>query len=172
MFPSCLDSDRKQIVMTLSKLGIDSLEDIRLLEKQDIDGKLKVIHVRKLMEAAELARTADETEKRETKQADKASRDQTTRNLATATGILGAVGAAAIPLTIFAVLFPPITLPIAIAVGVGTGVVTAATAGTGIATAVMAHKNKSLDEAEEDEQELNESTSKLQMTDDGLKKLL
>jgi len=29
-----------------------------------------------------------------------------------------------------------------------------------------------LDEAEEDEQELNESTSKLQMTDDGLKKLL
>jgi len=73
---------------------------------------------------------------------DDSERKETTKKLAIATGVLGSVGVAAVPLAIFAALFPPITLPIAVVVGVGAGAVVAATATTGIATAVMVHKGK------------------------------
>jgi len=154
LFPCSSKSDKLHILQTLNKLGVDSPCDLRLVEQSDLDGQLKVVYVRKLMEAVEKELIdEDNNEGKEETQSDISailSSDKTTKNLAVATGVLGAVGAAAVPLAVFAALFPPITLPIAVGIGITTGVVAAAAAGTGIATAVRINEKK---EEEEEERE-------------------
>jgi len=179
MFPCSSTLDKLHIVETLNKLGVDSPSDLRLVDQSDLTGQLKVVYIRKLMEVRKLMAAVekgviDEQNSETCEESDvtvTSPADQTTKNLALATGVLGTVGAAAVPLAIFAALFPPITLPIAVGIGITTGVVAAAAAGTGIATAVMVHKKK---EAEEKEDEENEDplVEEIHRVDGQLKKLL
>jgi len=156
IFPSSSRADKRHILQTLNKLGVDSPSDLRLVEQSDLNGLLKVIYVRKLMEAVEKEQIEDECGEANDDvptSSSTSSTDQTTKNLAVATGVLGAVGAVAVPLAVFAALFPPITLPIAVAIGISTGVVATAAAGTGIATAVRVNMKKNEEEMEGEENE-------------------
>jgi len=133
LFANASQQDVNLIVKTLVDLGIDTESRLIYLEEKDISEKLKVVHVRILMEAAEAVKK---------RYADKEDNKKHTKNLGIATGVLGGVGVGVgIPLTIFAALFPPITLPIAVAAGIATAAVVAASATTGVVTAVVANKD-------------------------------
>jgi len=149
LFKHANPADKRKILTTLKDLGIDAPEDLRHIRESDVSGKLKPIHVRKLMEAVKLVVNDNHPQAPEPPSDPPPTYsdtcpdtcpdtfpDKTTKSLAIATGVLGSVGAAAVPLAIFAALFPPITLPIAIAAGIGAGAVSVAAASTGIATAV------------------------------------